>query len=369
MKKSFKIIAGCQDPGGCNAIYPVVKELCSQEKNVILFASKYSVEMFKRRNISFSEIAPYNFEQIGRLFDEEKPDMILIGTSMGYSLEDAFIEEGRKRNIPSIAILDSWVNYSTRFLDESARRKLRYLPDLVCVMDDIAKREMITEGIPSERIRVTGNPYFDDIFKEVNIYPPERKRALLKKWRFSPNTILLSFFSQRIDKTFGSSKKAPKYLGYTQFDALILLIKTLTRVLEDNKYSISLVVRPHPKEQKISYKQFGKTTKNVPLVVSNDEEPREILAVSDIITGMFSTVLVEAYILGKNILSIQPSLSLNNPFILSRLGVIKTATCFKDMITQLNIICSNNKNNSRKLEFYQPGMATANIINIINEIR
>lgn len=368
MKKSRKIIAVCQDPGGSDAVSAVIKELLFRGEDVIVFASRHAPLILKRKGMRFTEVLPENFSRVDELFDREKPDMILAGTSGGYSLEDAFIEEARNRGIFSIAVLDSWVNYSIRFSDLSVNgEKLKFLPDVVCVMDEIAKKEMIVEGIPEDRIRVTGNPYFDQFFNKKSSISKEKRKKMLEKWGFSDNTRVLSFFSQTIHQTFGYSKDNPRYLGYTQFAALELLAEALIKISK-YKDQISLMVRPHPKEERVFYQEFAKKVKDIPLAISDEEKMEEVLAVSDVIAGMFSNALVIAYAMGKKVISIQPNLARENPFILCRLGFIKTTSSLKDVICELEKNLSKGANTPVHSAFFKSGQATQNVIDVIDGI-
>lgn len=368
MRKRLKIIAASQDAGGCNAIYPVLIRLRCDGNDVAVFAAKYSVEILKGKDIPFFEIVPEDFNKVNKLFDQHKPDIALLGTSMGYSLEDVFLQECRKRGIPSVAVLDSWVNYSMRFPNLLTERKLEYLPDILCVMDDFAKREMVGEGIPEERIRVTGSPYFDVFSESISSYAPEKKNVLLKKWNLPQDARVISFISQAIDQTFGRSQNESNYLGYLQFDALELLMEALKKITKYHNYHLFLLVRPHPKEQKSSYQQFSIKDRNFSMIVSNEEDAEDILAVSDVVTGMFSTMLTLAYFIGKDIVSIQPHLSQEDPFILSRRGLIKTAVSLEDVIQHLEQLLAENRRTRPRLEAYQARGAIANITGIIEEI-
>lgn len=367
LRRLLKIIAGCQDPGGYNAILPIVKELRIRGYNVEFLASGYSARIIRKMNVVFSKTLKQNFASIEKSFVKTKPNVVLIGTSLGYSLENVLVMLAQKYNVPSIAVLDSWVSYSKRFSGLSSGEKFRYLPNIVCVMDDIAKNEMINEGIPPDRIRVTGNPYFDNFREEIMVYLSE-KSNFLKDKGLASDVLIVSFFSQSIDKSFGSNNKNPNFLGYTQFDAFRLLINTLSEIKKNKELKIALIVRPHPKEESDSYDFFKNETNDISLIIDNDNEHRKVLAISDIICGMFSSILIEAYMFGKKIISIQPNLSKSNPFVLSRLGIVNTIRTSEELKRQLESFFSNGNNKvyfSSKI--IQGNKATNNVIKLIED--
>src|SRR5207248_11353111 len=69
-----------------------------------------------------------------------------------------------KGHVPSVYVLDFWSNYWQRFSDSG--KDLKFLPEKICVMDNAAEEAMIAEGIPPDRIAVTGNPHFEDFRSE-----------------------------------------------------------------------------------------------------------------------------------------------------------------------------------------------------------
>ena len=366
MKKNFKIIAACQDAGGCNAVYPVVKKLRREGHSIRLYASLYGAKILRRKEAVFSELSVCNFNCAGDILDREKGDLVLLGTSMGFSLEDVFVEECRKRNIPSVAIFDSWINYSVRFCAAADKRDLRYLPDYICVSDDFVREEMKKEGIPAHKIIVTGNPYFDGLLKETEKYSSGARKDFLAKLGNHFDPLIVTFLSQGIDRLFGASVKDPGFLGFTQFDALKLLITGLEKFY-GNK-NVILVIRPHPKEDISTYRNFEKKQGNIRIIVDNNDDARKILAISDIVAGMFSIMLVEAYILGKKILSIQPCLLGENPFILSRMNIVKNAGNLEELGEQLNQRAENIKDKRNKLDFIMPGESTGRVIDFIKKV-
>lgn len=365
MKKKFKVIAACQDIGGCNAIYPVVEKMRRIGHLVLLFASLESVGILKRRKTEFSAMSVDDFESVRGILKRERPDLVLLGTSRGFSLEDIFVEESRKLNIPTVAVFDSWVNYSARFGESANGKALKYLPSYICASDSFAKLALEKEGIPGKTIVLSGNPYFDDLLKGTKNHTQNTRNYFLKKLGISPKTVIMSFFSQGIDAAFGLNSHDRNFLGYTQFDALRLLL-TAMRKFYKGKDSI-LVVKPHPKENKIAYQYFRKHYTDIRITIT-EEEPRKILGISDIVAGMFSTTLIEGYLLGKKILSIQPSLCRDNPFILSRLGLVSTLCSLTEVLDQMAEYEKNKGH--RKIDYgaFNIGRATINILNFITDL-
>ncbi len=365
MRKNLKIIAACQDVGGCNAIYPVVCSLRASGYKVNLYASSYSAKMLKKKNAGFREIEKKDFDNVHAIFDGVRPDIVLLGTSLGFSLEDALVEESRKRRIKTIAVFDSWFNYSLRFTDTVNRKNLRYLPDYICVSDDFVQAQMQKENIPEERIVVTGNPYFDDLGREAKKYTRQDKSKLLARYGVSADTVVVSFFSQAIDKSFGTDSRSKSFLGYTQFEALKILLSALKKF--NNESKILLIIRPHPKEAISAYAEFSQDNGYLRVAVSNREEPRKIIALSDIVCGMFSLMLVEAYLMKRNILSIQPNLKVENPLILSRLGLIKSLENSREVLRKLKLFMKN-KRSVKIRNFLKTGKSTRNVVDLISGV-
>lgn len=364
MKNRFKILAGCQDIGGCNAIYPVVRKLRASGHKVSLFASGHSARILRRKGKDFREVKRSDFGNVRAIFNRVRPDAVLLGTSLGFSLEDALVREGRKRKIKTIAVFDSWVNYSLRFADPANKKSLYYLPDFICVSDNFTRAQMQKERIPEEKIVVTGNPNFDDLDKAAKKYTLQERSKFIKYYKSGADTAVISFFSQGIDKTFGAGPRNKNFLGYTQFEALEVLIPALKRFYSGKK--ALLIIRPHPKEEAENYARFNSNNGYLRVVVSGKEDPRKVIAMSDIVCGMFSLMLVEAYLLGKKILSIQPNLRVENPLILARLGLIKSLGNEREIFRQLELFMKNNGKTGIK-SFLKIGKSTRNVIKLISK--
>lgn len=365
MKKEIKIVAVCQDPGGLNAIYPVIERLRDSGSQVLLCASSYSADILRDKGIEFLPIPANNFSLAAEILDREKFDLLLTGTSFGFSAEDVFVEEARKRRIKSVAIFDSWVNFSVRFIDPSDKKHLRFLPDYICVSDDLVRKGMEREGIPLQRIVVTGNPYFDTLLKESEGFDPFYRDRFLANYGLSRRAKIITFFSQGLNRTFGNDSLPKGFLGYTQFDALQLLLSALKNK-SACKDELILLIRPHPKEESAAYKEFESQEDGLRVMVSSKENPRDILFISEIIAGMFSILLIEAYILGKKILSIQPSVSSDTPFLLEKLNLLKPLRNSSEILEEMRRLELQDTFAQASLrDFLKIGNSTENILHLV----
>jgi len=365
MRHKPKVITACQDPGGTNAVYPVVKALKARGYDVIVCAAGHAAGILKKKNCPCVEVDLADISHVQGIVDEHAPKYVLLGTSWGNSVEDLFVTVCRKKHIFTAAVLDSWAYYKERFSDIDAGGEPKFMPDIVCAMDDYAKNEMIQAGLPADRIFVTGNPYFDDLREQAARFTQKTKESLLDKWLLESDTKIVSFFSQTIDKTFGSSAGDPRYLGYTQKDALMLLVNSLHKFVEDEKDNIALIVRPHPKEDIRMYDGMFRGDKHIAVIVSDEEDAREIMSVSDVVVSMFSILLVEAYMIGKDIISVQPNHKKDN-FVLSRRGIVKTAVDEKGIYERFQMIFSG-QNSVRESPVSRPANAADAVLKTIDQ--
>ena len=97
--------------------------------------------------------------------------------------------------------------------------------------------------------------------------------------------------------------------------------------LKNNVKRFILLVKLHPKENRKNYKSFAfKTSEKRVIFVQNELTSAECLKIADEIYGMTSIMLIEGYIYGLKVISIQPSLKIDDPLVLSRLRYISLIT-------------------------------------------
>ena len=154
MKKKHKIIFTAQDPGGFNAIVPVIKKLEKDARfSISVILAKHACLLAEEQNIKYSDADKKSFDVSGA-------DLIFTGISFADSIEKKIIFLAKAENIPTISIVDFWTDYAPSFSDPETKN-LKYLPDYILVIDEIMKKQIIAEGLPKDKIFITGNPSFD----------------------------------------------------------------------------------------------------------------------------------------------------------------------------------------------------------------
>lgn len=276
-----RILFCAQDPGGANAIAPLIRRIA--EKGLMrydIFAAKYAVGVFQKNGIKrIIDCSQSSHEDLQRLYDKVSPHVIFSGTSEGHCLEKEITRIASRRGAKTISIIDSWMNYSKRYSSAKNPRDLLYITEIICVNDEFMKRECVKEGIPPENLKITGNPYLAESVKKI------KRRAGRK------NKDNLLFISQPMP-----------HGGTNQYS----LVKDLVNFPSIRQFK-DITVRPHPKESESrKYLEIAMQHKVPSIKVDYTSDIYKLINNSDLIIGISSIILFECAISGKVVISYQP---------------------------------------------------------------
>ncbi|WP_130472751.1 hypothetical protein [Candidatus Magnetaquicoccus inordinatus] len=339
-KKTILLFA--RDPGGANAIAPLVVPLRNRGFSVSLFGKDVALKTFDEAGLVAQDIlrviSPITPESVMGLLHDNQPDFLFTGTSADDMAEKYLWQAARELGIPSFAILDQWINYGLRFSRHGvselaafhAHPILEFLPDKICVMDDFAKQEAIQEGLEADRIIVTGQPYFETVLKRAQSLIPSFRRI----HAVSGNTLLLVFASEPITTTYHETESGPHFWGYTELSILRSVLTALSQLPDLD--TLCLVIRPHPKEGRAHFDSLlNDISPSFRVLVDSTSPSLDLICSSDLVIGMSSMFLLEASLVGQRILSVQIGLHRPDPFVLSRMGVTKSVTLEHDLFEKL----------------------------------
>lgn len=178
--------------------------------------------------------------------------MLLSGTGWASTLEHDSRVLARAHGIPSIAVLDHWVNYRQRFLRDS----VEVLPDRWWVTDAFAEAEA-GRHFPVERIERVPNAYL--AAQLAHIAPIE-----------SVQVNILLYVLEPARSTWGEDRPG-------EFQALDYLMANLSRLgLPEN---LTIRLRPHPSDPLGKYNDWIAAQQGVRLEM--DRAPDMATALSD----------------------------------------------------------------------------------------
>jgi len=281
--------------------------------------------------LSIVNLSAFNSKSLNELVLERfgtLPDLILTSaTSMPFlDMTERYIWQwGKENGIKTIGVLDQWQNYALRFSGAGEEERLAYMPDHIFVMDDFAKKEMVEEGIPKEKIMVTGQPAFSEVSNNQRQLQGQTN-TIKKEIGIPDNAIVVTFVAEALKKDFADN------LGYDEQSTLMFLGEVLEKTASNFiDREIFLIVKLHPEN---SQNEFDWVESKWPSLkkcfISNQSSPSEVISVSDFVMGMSSVFLVEAILAEKLVVSLQLNTQLKSQAIAARVGAIPFIRTIKD---------------------------------------
>ena len=124
-----------------------------------------------------------------------------------------------------------------------------------------------------------------------------------------------------------SQPEGGQHPGYTEFDAFDIILQAIS------SYSDPMVVavKEHPRRPSLPLRENLPET--VRLVDHLDSDPMELIFAADVVSGMSSTLLVYAFLMGKPTLVVQPNLvRAVDRNVLTRRGIVRNHESVSDVV-------------------------------------
>lgn len=214
---------------------------------------------------------------------------IAILSATGHSIEKYVIEKSRRRSVRSVGFVDTYSPLLPRFTSSGEVS----LPDRIFLIDEEMLGFASDQGLPSDRLMLIGQPSWE----------------MLDPAPTAPEENVL-FVDQPVRKFYGDS------LGYDEVSAWSLVHKAVQFGFFSAK---KLGFLPHPTSSSMTLGAFSEVLNpdNPALVI---EDGADCLEDYGTVVGMFSSLLIEAFLMSKTVLSVQPGLPPHDMFELSRRG-------------------------------------------------
>jgi hypothetical protein len=349
--KGRRILSFSRDPGGTNAIMPLIEPLRALGNEVSVYGKDAALSIYRKQNIDCSDICDTipsgTQEETDEFVRKTRPDLIVTGTSSEDFTERHLWKAAERAEITSFAVLDQWTNYRLRLIpegsdpmNERATSEL-IVPSFFFIMDEFARREMSVLGIDREKLVVSGQPFFDYIRKTGDRFTTQEIEELRRELTGREDGHLFVFASQPIAGIHRKNGMAEDYWGYTEETVLKSVVDSLSKLTEEMATKVTFVLRLHPKDEPRVYeKALATLPDSIKVVVDRETDSSLLLKASDLIIGMFSMLLLEAAILERRFISVQIGLKRENPLMFDRLGLFRSILTEQELEETLRGILS-----------------------------
>jgi len=285
------------DPGGAKPCLSLAKKWLESDELLVCSDRRYA--FFETFGVPVRDCRG---EDAPAILDEFRPDFLFTGTSYTSRIEMDFVREAAKRGIASASFVDHYTGFDVRF--ESGEGRI--LPDEIHVLDEKAASLAYEAGLPEGRIRITGNPYHEFLKKWQSQLTKEEAFQKLGIPVSDAKTIL--FAPDPLSNAGGTEK-----FGTDEVAILALLVE----VLGETSKPIQLLIKGHP-NQSMDFLKTG--LKNLPKNVAVHLVPSEkdallnnLIQHADLVVGIFSSLLIEAELLGAKTLRILCGITIPDP--------------------------------------------------------
>ena len=287
------IFCAAGDPGGSRALLPVIGELF-------------------RRNVPCA-ILDHGF--LGRELPEkcaralcpvEKAEEIaaasrvyLFGSSSTDTLPLQLARLAKANGVPVMHVLDNWMGYGRRLRSDGLDP---LAVDVYAVMDEEARDGALADGVPESSLIVTGHPALSAPAVAPTLSSMACKR-MKTAFGVPPAAMHLVFINEPLRAVLGGDVRAASHYGFTEDRVL----GRLTAALAPFGNEAWLTIVPHPKDDKDELAALWEKIGNgIAGKIADSPDGHSWLAAADIVIGMASILLYEAWLGGWPLLILQP---------------------------------------------------------------
>ena len=305
-----KILATACDAGPANNMQGPLNLLKGKEDlEVIVISEGPSTNIFKSNSMEPRTIEDYGFDELTseaaiEILIQEKPDLLFTGISAVSDIERFFIYAAREVSngrIKTVSILDGYDFSSVKLKDTKVSPEYRFKPDYVFVANSDVLETLAVEDFDRTQLIITGLPSYDHLINLKKLCNPEDIAVIRRELNVSQDAYLVTFLSQALLKVAKIAKAIEDH-GYTELTALEATENSLAELDINNLY---LFVRSHPHED-LEVTKTALKGKLQRINFSNTYDTRRAMVASDLVIGMFSTLMPEAAYLDKDVFSVKP---------------------------------------------------------------
>ena len=160
MKSLFElprsILVGIKEAGAADFLLQLLKD-AHPALTVFVVAHRAAAKILTK--LSNVIQVPDEFDiDIAALIAVRRADFVLVGASIGWSIEKAMTIAARKAGIPVYSFIDNYMNVWQRFAHQITAEKWYYAPDTIYSASHQTTGRLCAEGFPPQKVLTTTHP-------------------------------------------------------------------------------------------------------------------------------------------------------------------------------------------------------------------
>ena len=241
---------------------------------------------------------------------------VFLLSATGSQVERAALRIGKSRGARTVCFIDAYTPFRPRFTHNG---ELSF-SDEILVIDDEMSVEAMQIGVSKDSVKIVGQPAWENL--------PSLPKVASKN---------ILFVDQPIERYYG------KALGYDESKAWKLVCDCCfaNPTLVDR---IGYAVHP---ESSINFYERELNSSNARLSITLESDIYNSISEYGIVLGMFSSFLVEAFLQGRKVISVQPHYQRDDLCVLSKRGLINKVSTARELSKCL----AQHSNRSPNLRF------------------
>jgi hypothetical protein len=311
--RAGRIALAAHDAGGAAVLLPVGRELERRGRDIVPVAAGPAVNVCAGLSGARQVDDGASVASLVAKFERWEIATLVSASGLYNQIEHTARLAAREMGLPVIAVQDAWFNHRERY----ERSGVSSRPDLVCVMDERSRIEMVGIGFAAGQVNLTGHPGLEETRRLSLAVTREDVRRRRREFGLGEDCLVLTFFSDPFYVgPAGSFYSGPGAImradgrglyGYTVRDILPPLLDELEAASTDAGVDVDLVVRPHPSEcddvLREILRSFHERRVHVRLEAAGTTV--EWLQMSDAVLGMMTIALLQGALAGKPAVSIE----------------------------------------------------------------
>jgi len=294
----MRILLAANDIGGSRAIAPLATTIQADGHESIVLARGYlSSECSVGSQIVPPEL--HDLNSCASFLDKNNIDAVIFGSNLHDILPLRLARAAMMNGSASVHVLDSWTAYSYRVSMDGLPM---FVPHLYTAIDSTARMGAIADGIPAESISITGHPDFSLLATEWSEFKNEvNKSLLMRRLGMDPARPVCLYVNEPVVTDQGRAPVGKR--GYDE-DVVQALISDAYKLINDEPY---LIFIPHPRDL-VPDVWYESSLSGLPNAFLFKGDSRQMLLIADMVIGMCSVFLYQAWLLSIPVMSLQPNL-------------------------------------------------------------